>query len=149
MEATRAALDYLQFMHDEFEGDWLLAVAGYNCGENCVARAVARNKRDGKGTTFWDLRLPNETRAYVPKLLAMKRLVSDPAALGLEFSPIPNEPYFTKVDVGQQIDLKLAADLAGPSLPSLGHATARPALAAAADRFGRALQAKLVSAHAR
>ena len=113
MEATRAALDYLQFMHDEFEGDWLLAVAGYNCGENCVARAVARNKREGKGTTFWDLRLPNETRAYVPKLLAMKRLVSDPAALGLEFSPIPNEPYFTKVDVGQQIDLKLAADLAG------------------------------------
>ena len=113
VEATRAALDYLQFMHDEFEGDWLLAAAGYNCGENCVARAIARNKREGKPTTFWDLRLPNETRAYVPKLLAMKRLVSDPAALGLEFSPIPNEPYFTRVDVGQQIDLKLAADLAG------------------------------------
>ena len=113
IEATSAALDYLQFMHDEFEGDWLLAVAGYNCGENCVARAIARNKAAGKPTTFWDLRLPNETRAYVPKLLAMKRLVSDPAALGLEFSPIPNEPYFTRVEVNRQIDLKLAADLAG------------------------------------
>ncbi len=113
IEATRAALDYLQFMHDEFEGDWLLAVAGYNCGENCVARAIARNKREGKPTSFWDLRLPNETRAYVPKLLAMKRLVADPAALNLEFSPIPNEPYFTRIEVGRQIDLKLAADLAG------------------------------------
>jgi membrane-bound lytic murein transglycosylase D len=113
VEATRAALDYLQFMHGEFQGDWLLAVAGYNCGERCVSRAVARNKAEGKPTTFWDLRLPKETEAYVPKLLAMKRLVADPAALGLEFSPIPNEPYFTKVEVGQQIDLKLAADLAG------------------------------------
>ena len=113
VESTRAALDYLQFLHDEFEGDWLLAVAGYNCGENCVARAVARNKAAGLPTTFWDLRLPGETRAYVPKLLAMKRLVSDPAALGIEFSPIPNEPYFTRVAIGSQIDLKLAADLAG------------------------------------
>jgi len=113
VEATRAALDYLQFMHDEFEGDWLLAAAGYNCGENCIARAIARNKAEGKPTSFWDLRLPNETRAYVPKLLAMKRLVADPAALNLEFSPIPNEPYFTRIEVGKQIDLKLAADLAG------------------------------------
>jgi membrane-bound lytic murein transglycosylase D len=113
MESTRAALDYLQFMHDEFEGDWLLAVAGYNCGENCVARAVARNRAQGKGITFWDLKLPKETTAYVPKLLAMKRLVANPSDLGIEFSPIPNEPYFAKVDIGQQIDLKLAAELAG------------------------------------
>lgn len=115
IESTRAALDYLQFLHDEFNGDWLLAVAGYNCGENCVARAVARNRAAGKGTRFWDLRLPKETRAYVPKLLAMKRLVADPAASGIEFSPIPNEPYFTKVPIGSQIDLRLAADLAGLS----------------------------------
>lgn len=112
-ESTRAALDYLQFLHDEFQGDWLLAIAGYNCGENCIARAIARNQAAGKPTSFWDLRLPKETRAYVPKLLAMKRLVADPQALGIEFSPIPNEPYFTEVTVGQQIDLKLAAELAG------------------------------------
>ena len=113
LESTRAALDYLQFLHDEFEGDWLLAIAGYNCGERCVARAVERNRRDGKSTRFWDLRLPEETRAYVPKLLAMKRLVADPSAYGLEFSPIPNTAYFTRVDIAQQIDLRLAADLAG------------------------------------
>ena len=113
VESTRAALDYLQFLHDEFQGDWLLAVAGYNCGENCVARAVARNRAEGKGTSFWDLRLPRETRAYVPKLLAMKRLVNDPTAAGISFSTIPNEPYFTRVEVPTQIDLKLAAELAG------------------------------------
>ena len=113
MASTRAALDYLQFMHDQFEGDWLLAMAGYNCGENCVARAVARNRAEGKGTTFWDLRLPNETRAYVPKILAMARVVADPARISIEFSPIPNEAYFTRVDIEHQIDLKLAAELAG------------------------------------
>ena len=113
VESTRAALDYLQFLHDEFQGDWLLAVAGYNCGENCVARAVKRNQADGKPTSFWDLRLPRETRAYVPKLLAMKRLVQDPTAVGISFSAIPNEPYFARVEVPSQIDLKLAAELAG------------------------------------
>lgn len=115
IESTRAALDYLQFLHDEFEGDWLLAVAGYNCGENCVARAVARNRAAGLPTSFWDLRLPNETRAYVPKLLAMKRLVAEPSMFGIAFSPIPNEPYFIRVSLGSQIDLRLAADLAGLS----------------------------------
>ncbi len=113
LESTRAALDYLQFLHDEFDGDWLLAVAGYNCGEACVARAVRENRAVGRSAEFWNLRLPAETRAYVPKLLAMKRIVARPEAYGLAFSAIPDQPYFTRVDVPSQIDLKLAADLAG------------------------------------
>jgi membrane-bound lytic murein transglycosylase D len=113
LESTRAALDYLQFLHDEFNGDWLLAIAGYNCGEGCVARAVRENLAVGRPTDFWSLRLPTETRAYVPKLLAMKRLVATPEDFGIAFSSIPNEPYFVRVDIDSQIDLKLAAELAG------------------------------------
>jgi membrane-bound lytic murein transglycosylase D len=113
VESTRAAFDYLQFLHDEFDGDWLLAIAGYNCGEAAVARAVASNKAAGKPTDFWSLKLPKETRAYVPKLLAMKRLVADPEAHGLGFSRIPNQAYFTRVETLGQIDLKVAADIAG------------------------------------
>ena len=113
VESTRAALDYLQFLHDTFEGDWLLAIAGYNCGEGCVSRAVAKNRAAGRSIEFWDLRLPTETRAYVPKLLAMKRLVLSPDLFGIAFSPIPNEPYFAKVNLDKQIDLNLAAQLAG------------------------------------
>jgi membrane-bound lytic murein transglycosylase D len=119
VESTRAALDYLQYLHDEFQGDWLLAIAGYNCGEGCVGRAVRNNLAAGKPITFWDLKLPAETRAYVPKLLAMKRVVRDTTLLGLEFSPIPNEPYFTRVDIDHQIDLKLAAELAGVTTDEL------------------------------
>ena len=113
VESTRGALDYLQFLHDEFDGDWLLAVAAYNCGEMNVARAVAANKAKGKPTDFWSLKLPKETQGYVPRLLAMRRLVADPEAHGLGFSRIPNQPYFTRVDTGSQIDLKVAADIAG------------------------------------
>lgn len=113
LESTRAALDYLQFMHDEFNGDWLLAIAGYNCGEGCVARAVRANRAAGKPIDFWSLKLPSETRAYVPKLLAMKRLVASPETFGIAFGAIPNEPYFVRVETGSQIDLKLAAELAG------------------------------------
>jgi membrane-bound lytic murein transglycosylase D len=110
--ATTAALDYLQFLHAEFDGDWLLAVAAYNCGEANVGRAIKRNRAAGKPIDFFSLKLPRETRAYVPKLLAMRRLVADPAAHGLIFSPIANQPYFAKVATGGQLDLHVAADLA-------------------------------------
>ncbi|HWK72775.1 MAG TPA: LysM peptidoglycan-binding domain-containing protein [Povalibacter sp.] len=112
MAATTAALDYLQFLANEFDGDWLLAVAAYNCGEMNVARAIDRNRAAGKPTDFFSLKLPRETRAYVPKLMAMARIVADPAQHGLAFAPIPNEPYFAKVDVAGQIDLQVAAELA-------------------------------------
>lgn len=110
--ATDAALDYLQFLSEEFDGDWLLAIAAYNCGEGNIARAVARNRKAGKPTDFFSLKLPRETRAYVPKLLAMARIVGNPAAHGLEFAPIPNQPYFSQIDVAGQIDLHVAAELA-------------------------------------
>jgi len=119
IEATRAALDYLQALHDEFDGDWLLAIAAYNCGELAVSRAIERNQRLGKPTDFWHLKLPTETRGYVPELLAMRRLVANPARYGLEFSRIPNEPYFVAIETGGQIDLKVVADVAGISVEDL------------------------------
>ena len=115
VESTRAALDYLQSLHDEFNGDWLLAIAAYNCGEAMVERAVEVNRAAGRPVTFWELWLPRETRAYVPKLLAMKRLVLDPETYGLAFSPIPNQPYFVREPTAGQINLKLAAEIAGIS----------------------------------
>ncbi len=115
VESTRAALDYLQYLHDEFDGDWLLAIAAYNCGEANVERAVRSNRAAGRSVEFWDLKLPSETRAYVPKLLAMKELVTQPDLYGLAFSPIPNLPYFTRVATGGQISMKVAAEIASLS----------------------------------
>ena len=116
LESTRAALDYLQYMHDEFFDDWLLAIAAYNCGEFRVQREVNKNRALGKGVDFFSLSLPSETRAYVPKLMAMRRLVANPEDYGIAFSPIPNEPYFARVHTGGQLDLTLAAELAGITL---------------------------------
>jgi membrane-bound lytic murein transglycosylase D len=119
IEATRAALDYLEFLSKEFDGDWLLAIAAYNAGEAAVGRAIAKNRAAGKPTDFFSLSLPRETRAYVPKLLAMRRIVADPGAHGLAFAPIANTPYFTQVSVAGQIDLSVAAELAGISKEEL------------------------------
>jgi membrane-bound lytic murein transglycosylase D len=115
VESTHAALDYLQYLHDEFNGDWLLAIAAYNCGELNVERALSINRAKGRPLDFWSLKLPLETRAYVPKLLAMKRLIADPARYGLAFSKIANQPRFERVETLGQIDMKLAAELAGIS----------------------------------
>ena len=109
LDSTRAALDYLSELHAMFNGDWLLAVAAYNCGENAVARAIQRNEAAGLPIDFWHLKLPTETRGYVPSLLAVAKLVRDPGAYGLDFAPIPNQPYFASVEVGGQIDLRVAA----------------------------------------
>jgi membrane-bound lytic murein transglycosylase D len=119
VESTRAALDYLQALHDQFNGDWLLAIAAYNVGENSVQRELDFNRANGKPADFWHLRLPAETRAYVPKLLALKRLMAEPERYGLEFAVIPNEPYFALIDTDSQIDLKIAAQLAGTSYEEL------------------------------
>ncbi|MHB1540753.1 MAG: LysM peptidoglycan-binding domain-containing protein [Steroidobacteraceae bacterium] len=111
--STQAALDYLQQLHKQLGGSWLLAIAAYNCGVENVERAVRYNQARGLPTDFWNLILPRETELYVPQLLAMARLVADPAKYGLSFSPIPDRPYFTKVPTGGQINLEVAAHLAG------------------------------------
>ena len=115
LRATDAALTYLQYLSDFFNGDWYLAIAAYNGGEGTVSRAVAKNAAAGRPTDFFSLDLKAETRDYVPKLLAISRIVADPAAYGLQFEPIPNQPYFGIVDPGKQLHLGEAADLAGIS----------------------------------
>ena len=110
--STDAALDYLQKLYGYFE-DWQLALAAYNAGEGRVGRAIEKNKKAGKPTDFWSLELPAETTAYVPKLLAISHLVLQANHYGLTIRPIENKPVFTVVNVGSQIDLALAAKLAG------------------------------------
>ena len=112
--ATNGALDYLQKLHDMF-GDWELALAAYNCGEGAVKRAQANNRKRGLPTDYLSLKLPKETRNYVPKLLAVKNIVADPASFNLVLSEIRNEPYFAAVATTKHIDVKLAAQLAGIS----------------------------------
>ena len=112
IESTRAALDYLQKLHNDF-GDWQLALAAYNCGEGTVGKAIWRNQQAGKPTDFWSLKLPKETSAYVPKLMAVAHLIQQPEQYNLSLSPIDNDPFLTVVETGSQIDLALAAKLAG------------------------------------
>ena len=113
IEATGAALTYLQYLNQYFNGDWFLAIAAYNGGEGTVRRAVQRNAERGLPTDFWSLELRSETRDYVPKLLAISRIVRDPDAHGLQFAAIPNQPYFEVVDPGRQVHHGDAADVAG------------------------------------
>jgi len=112
--ATDAALNYLQRLHDQF-GSWELALAAYNCGEGCVSRAIAWNQKRGLATDYLSLRLPPETRSYVPKLMAVKNIVLSPATYGVELDSVPDQPYFTTVQAPARIDVKVAAQLAGMS----------------------------------
>ncbi len=111
ISATSGALDYLQKLHDQF-GDWELALAAYNWGEGAVQRAQERNRKRKKPVDYASLKLPKETRGYVPKLLAVKHIISDPASFGLKLQPVPNQPYFAAVTTTRHIDVKLAAQLA-------------------------------------
>jgi membrane-bound lytic murein transglycosylase D len=110
-DSTRAALDYLQKLHDMF-GDWHLALAAYNWGEGAVSRAIEKNRRARKGTAYTDLKMPLETQHYVPKLQAVKNIVAEPARFGIELPPIPNSPYFVAVVRTRDIDVETAARLA-------------------------------------
>ncbi len=110
--STRAALDYLEKLHNQF-GDWQLALAAYNCGEGKVERLVSENRRKGLPTDYTSLkRLPRETANYVPRLMAVANIVADPAKYNLQLASIPNEEYFARIVTDSQIDLGVVAKLA-------------------------------------
>jgi len=111
LASTRAALDYLQRLHDMF-GDWRLALAAYNCGQGTVQRAINRNLKAGLPTDYVNLNLPTETRQYVPKLQAVKNIVLHPEAYSLTLPPVGNHPYFLSVPIERDIDVDTAAKLA-------------------------------------
>lgn len=112
MASTQAALDYLEYLHKMFDNDWLLALAAYNAGEGTVGRAIKRNIARNLPTDYWNLNLPAETQAYVPKLLAVSQLINAPEAYGITLSPIANEAYFTQVPLKQQMKITRLAKLA-------------------------------------
>ncbi|MCF6194480.1 MAG: LysM peptidoglycan-binding domain-containing protein [Kangiellaceae bacterium] len=140
--STHAALDYLSYLNKHFDGDWLLALAAYNSGQGNVRKAIRKNKRKGKPTDFCSLKLPKETKAYVPKLLALADILRGhvaqlnpfETAYGTAFDDafddalsnaseetdiwysVANKPYFTRLPTDVQIDLSLAADLSGQSM---------------------------------
>jgi len=111
LQATRAALDYLQNLHQMF-GDWELALAAYNCGEGCVARAQSR----GRGSEYAHIKLPNETRNYVPKLVAVRNILLDPQRFGIQLDALPNEAYFMQVNLSHPMEARQAAKLAEMSV---------------------------------
>ena len=117
--STRAALDYLTKLLQDFDGDRLLAVAAYNWGEGNVMRAISRNRAQGKPVDVWSLKLPRETRSHVSRLLAIAAVVEDPGRYGVVLEPVPDRPYFQQVPLDGQMDLGVAADLAGITLDEL------------------------------
>ncbi len=117
--STQAALNYLQRLNKIFNGNWMLALAAYNSGEGTVLKAVRRNKKRGKPTDFWSLRLPKETRSYVPRLLAIAKIVATPEQHNIKIASLENKPFFHRVDTKSQIDLALAAEMADISLDEL------------------------------
>jgi membrane-bound lytic murein transglycosylase D len=117
--STVAALKYLEALQREFKGDWLLALAAYNTGAGNVRKAIRKNKRLGKATDFWSLKLPRETRDYVPKLIALAKLIKNPQAHGITLKPLANTPYFAEVDTGGQIDLSQLAEVADTPLDEI------------------------------
>ena len=117
--STNAAIAYLSYLRDYFEGDWLAALAAYNSGQGTVGRAIRKNRKAGKADDYWSLKLPKETAAYVPQLLALAKLVANPELHKVKLSSMDNKPWFQAVPIGSQIDLSQAAQLAEISTDDL------------------------------
>ncbi len=117
--STQSATDYLKELNEEFDGDWFLALASYNAGKGNVGKAIKKNRIRNKPTDYWSLPLPKETKAYVPRLLALARIFANPDQYNIPLRPIPNKPYFQPVDIGSQLDLATAAELANIPMDDL------------------------------
>lgn len=117
--STNAALDYFTYLQNYFDSNWLLALAAYDAGEGTIQEAIKRNSRQGLDTDFWSLSLPQETQAYVPRLLALAEIIRNHHAYPINLPPIDDQPYLGQVDVSGQIKLADAAHMAGISLSEL------------------------------
>lgn len=113
LASTNAALDYFEYLNRFFDGDWLQTIAAYNAGEGRVRNAILRNQKRGRPTDYWSLDLPRETRMYVPKVLAMADVLSNPEKYNVTLPTLANEPRLRVVNTEGQIDLHVAAQLAG------------------------------------
>ncbi|WP_127957013.1 murein transglycosylase D [Serratia microhaemolytica] len=118
-DSTSAALDMLQYLNRMFDGDWLLTMAAYNCGEGRVLQAIKRNKSEGKQTDYWSLALPKETMLYVPKILALSDVIRHNQRYGLQLPETDETRALAQFDIGQQIMLKQAAQMAGLPLAQM------------------------------
>lgn len=117
--STKAALNYLTYLHHFFADDWLLAIAAYDSGEGRIQHAIENNRKHNRSMELWSLALPKETQSYVPKLLALREIVAHPEKYNVELPPIANEPFMSPVDVGHQIDFATAAKLSGVDVATL------------------------------
>lgn len=108
--STNAAMRYLGFLKQHFHGDWLLAIAAYNCGPGRVDDAIAQNKSNGLEGDYWSLQLPEETQDYVPRLLALATIFAEPDTYNLKLNRISNEPYFVRVKIDREIDIRNLAN---------------------------------------
>lgn len=117
--STDAALNYLVYLNKFFSGNWILAIAAYDSGEGTIARAIKSTTHRGKYVQFWNLPVPRETKAYVPRLLALAEIINNPRRYRITLPSIPYLPYFEEVNIGSQIDLNHAAKLAGISYKEL------------------------------
>ncbi|WP_198265536.1 LysM peptidoglycan-binding domain-containing protein [sulfur-oxidizing endosymbiont of Gigantopelta aegis] len=119
--STLAALTYLEQLNRYYKGDWLLALAAYNAGAGNINKAIKKNLKLGKPTDYWSLSLPRETFKYVPKLLAIAKIINNHAALGIHLNPIENQPRLMIINTHSQIDLSRVAKMANISLKELRH----------------------------
>lgn len=115
LASTQAAMDYLERLHTLFEGDWLLALAAYNAGEGTVTRAREANRRKGLPVDYWHLELPRETKDYVPRLLALSRLISNPSEHRLRLHPVADQPYLASVALPYPVGFKQLSTACGIS----------------------------------
>ena len=111
LQSTDAALDYLQRLYNQF-GSWELALAAYNWGAGNISKAQKRNLAAGLPTDYLSLKMPKETRNYVPKLMAYRQIVLDPQAYGIVLPELENHPYFVALDIDNDIDVAVVIKLA-------------------------------------
>ncbi len=118
-DSTTVALDYLESLYEEFDEDWLLALAAYNSGAGTVTRAREANEAKGLDTDFWSLNLPGHTREYIPKVIALAQILADPERFDVDIPSVENAPSFEVVDTEKPLEMAQAAKLAGVDIDTL------------------------------
>lgn len=113
--STKAALAYFNDLGNMFKGNWYLAIAAYNCGQVRIANAMHRTGSN----SYWNLPLPQETKLYVPKLLAVAEIIKNPEKYGVQLPEINDKPYFAELKLTKSVNLSNVAQSSGINIETL------------------------------
>jgi len=113
LASSKAAVRYLAYLHNRFNNEITYTLAAYNGGPTLLEKQIKLNRKLGKPTNYENLKLPKQTKEYVPKFKAIVELVLNAEKYGINLPNFPNKKVLGNIELNGQVEILAFSEFAG------------------------------------